>query len=267
MMGTDNIRATALHRDELGLHKHYYGMGYTRSGELSVDKVINPRLYKRLNQEYPQKMSELGWDIDDCIIYDTDKVKDMTEDEAAAYKSACRKKRRERKSGLDSKTYKERCELEKIEKEKAKAQLGRDLAFAAQRQVKQQITSVQEQKDRMCREIADLQKQMETYPTDLQERLDVLSIAASAYYDTTAADDGGPLVQFLKSQKITQEKEDGSIVQQSIYDWWQEHRQHQEQQLKAQATQARQEAVKIQQQLPTLSSPITQHRDSSDLEL
>ena len=30
MMGADNIRATALHRDEQALHKHYFGMGYTK---------------------------------------------------------------------------------------------------------------------------------------------------------------------------------------------------------------------------------------------
>lgn len=70
IMGADNIRATALHRDELAAHKHYFGMGYTKSGELCVDKVINPKLYKRLNQEYPQKMRKLGWDIEDCTVYD-----------------------------------------------------------------------------------------------------------------------------------------------------------------------------------------------------
>ena len=75
IMGADNIRATALHRDEQAPHKHYFGMGYTKSGELCVDKVINPKLYKRLNQEYPQKMRELGWDIEDCTIYDAEKVK------------------------------------------------------------------------------------------------------------------------------------------------------------------------------------------------
>ena len=51
IMGDDNIRATALHRDEQAPHKHYFGMGYTRTGELCVDKIINPKLYKRLNQE------------------------------------------------------------------------------------------------------------------------------------------------------------------------------------------------------------------------
>lgn len=261
MMGTDNIRATALHRDEQALHKHYFGMGYTKSGELSVDKVINPRLYKRLNQEYPEKMRELGWDIDDCIIYDTDKVKNMTEDEAAAYKSACRARRREKKSGLDSKAYKEKRELEKLQKEQERAKLGCALALAAQRQVKQQIAAVYEQKSSLEKDISDLQKQVAAYPADLQERLDVLNIAASAYYDATAAGEDGPLVQFLKTVKITQEQKDGSTIQQSIYDWWQEHRQHQEQQLQAQAERAQQEAIEAQRQISSSQPTTAQRKD------
>ena len=50
-------------------------MGYTKSGELCVDKVINPKLYKKLNQEYPHRMREMGWDIEDCTTYDTEKAK------------------------------------------------------------------------------------------------------------------------------------------------------------------------------------------------
>lgn len=118
IMGADNIRATALHRDEQAPHKHYFGMGYTQTGELCIDKVINPKLYKKLNQEYPQKMRELGWDIENCVIYDSEKVRNMTKDEAAAYKTECRTKRREKKSGLDSKTYKSQQELQKLKRKK-----------------------------------------------------------------------------------------------------------------------------------------------------
>lgn len=266
MMGADNIRATALHRDEQALHKHYFGMGYTCSGELSVDKVINPRLYKRLNQEYPEKMREFGWDIDDCTVYDSEKVKGMTENEAAAYKAKCRAKRREKKSGLDSKAYKEKRELEKLQKEQEKAKLGRDLALAAQRQVKQLTAATREQKDRIDREIAGLQEQAAAYPADLHERLDALAVAIAAYRSAAGMNEGGPLVEFLKTINITEQKDDGSTIQQSIYDWWQEYYQDQERQLQAQADRARQSAIEVQQRLPTLSSPITQHSNSYDLE-
>lgn len=262
IMGTDNIRATALHRDEQAPHKHYFGMGYTRTGELCVDKVINPKLYKKLNQEYPQKMRELGWDIEDCVVYDSEKVRNMTKDEAAAYRTECRTKRREKKSGLDSKTYKSQQELQKIEKEKDKARLSRDLALAAAQQVKQQTATVRQEKAALETNIADLQKQADSYPADLQEHLNALSAAANAYHNAARADESEQLIGFLKKIKVNQKKPDGSTVKRTVYDVWEEYCQKQEQKLAAQAGQARQGAADAQRRLPTFQSTSVQHDDS-----
>lgn len=259
IMGTDNIRATALHRDELAPHKHYYGMGYTKSGELCIDKVINPKLYKKLNQEYPQKMRDLGWDIDDCTIYDSEKVKAMTKDEAAAYKAKCKAKRREKKSGLDSRTYKTKKEIEKLEKEKDKARLSRDLALAAAQQAKQQTATTRQHKEVLEADIADLQKQADSYPTDLQDRLDALTAAANAYRNAANADESEQLIGFLKKIKVNQKQPDGSTAKRTVYDVWQEYHQKQEQKLATQAKQAQQEA---QRRLPTFQSTNVQHGDS-----
>ena len=261
-MGADNIRATALHRDEQAPHKHYFGMGYTKSGELCVDKVINPKLYKRLNQEYPQKMREMGWDIEDCTVYDSDKVKSMTEDEAAAYKRVCKAKRQQKKSGVDSKTYKAQQELQKIEKEKEKARLSRDLALAAAQQVKQQTATVRQEKAALETNITDLQKQADSYPADLQEHLNALSAAANAYHNAASIDANGPLIQFLKKIKVNQKNPDGSTIKRSVYDLWQEYQQKQEQKLAVQAGQARQGAADAQRRLPTFQSTTAQHGDS-----
>lgn len=262
IMGADNIRATALHRDELGPHKHYYGMGYTKSGELCVDKVINPKLYKRLNQEYPQKMRELGWDIDDCTIYDSEKVKNMTADEATAYKAKCKAKRREKKSGLDSKTYKSQQELKKIEKEKDKARLSRDLAIAATQQARQQTAATQQHKEILEADIANLQKQADNYPADLQEHLDALSAAANKYHNATSIDADGPLIEFLKKIKVNQKQPDGSTIKRTVYDVWEEYHQKQEHKLATQAGQARQGAIGAQRRLPTFQSTAAQHGNS-----
>ena len=197
IVGVDNIRATALHRDEQAPHKHYFGMGYTKSGELCVDKVINPKLYKKLNQEYPHRMREMGWDIEDCTTYDTEKAKAMTEDEVAAYKTECRIKRQQKKSGVDSKTYKAKKELEKLEQQREKAKLGRDLALAAQQQIKQQTAATRQHKEVLEADIADLKEQVDSYPADLQDRLDALSAATNAYHNAASADESGPLIEFL----------------------------------------------------------------------
>lgn len=262
IMGADNIRATALHRDEQAPHKHYFGMGYTKSGELCVDKVINPKLYKRLNQEYPQKMRELGWDIEDCTIYDAEKVKNMTENEATVYKEKCKAKRREKKSGLDSKTYKAKKEIEKLEKEREKARLSRDLAIAATQQARRQTADTQQHKEILEADIANLQKQVDNYPADLQEHLDALTAAANAYHNAASIDADGPLIEFLHRIKVNQKQPDGSTIKRSVYDVWEEYRQKQEQKLAAQAGQARQGAAEAQRRLPTFQSNAVQHGDS-----
>ena len=259
IMGADNIRATALHRDEQAPHKHYFGMGYTKSGELCVDKVINPKLYKRLNQEYPQKMRELGWDIEDCTIYDAEKVKNMTENEATVYKEKCKAKRREKKSGLDSKTYKAKKEIEKLEKEREKARLSRDLAIAATQQARRQTADTQQHKEILEADIANLQKQVDNYPADLQEHLDALTVAANAYHNAASIDADGPLIEFLHRIKVNQKQPDGSTIKRSVYDVWREYQQRQEKGLAVQAEQAQQEA---QRRLPTFQSTTVQHSDS-----
>ena len=262
IMGNDNIRATALHRDEQAPHKHYYGMGYTKSGELCVDKVINPKLYKQLNQEYPRLMRKMGWDIEDCTVYDSDKVKSMTEDEAAAYKRVCKAKRQQKKSGVDSKTYKAQQELQKIEKEKDKARLSRDLALAATQQAKQQTAAVRQEKAALETDIADLQAKADSYPKNLQEHLNALSVAANAYRNAARADESEQLIGFLKKIKVNQKKPDGSTVKRTVYDVWEEYCQKQEQKLAAQAGQARQGAAEAQRRLPTFQSNAVQHGDS-----
>lgn len=265
IMGADNIRATALHRDEQAPHKHYFGMGYTQNGELCIDKVINPKLYKKLNQEYPQKMREMGWDIEDCVVYDTEKVKSMTEDEAAAYKTECRTKRRQKKSGLDSKTYKAKKEVEKLEKEREKARLSRDLALAAAQQAKQQTAAICFQKEVLEAEITDLQAKVNSYPADLHDRLDALSAAANAYYN--AANTDGPLIEFLQKIKVNQKKPDGSTIRRTVYDVWEEYHQKQEQKLAAQSEQVQQEALEVQRRLPSFQSTTkSQHGNSYSMD-
>ena len=264
IIGTDNVRATALHRDEQAPHKHYFGMGYTKQGELCVDKVINPKLYKKLNQEYPQKMRNLGWDIEDCVVYDSEKVKNMTETEAAAYRSECKSKRQRKKNGQDSKTYKTHKEIEKLQREKDKARLSRDLALAATQQAKQQTAAMRQHKEALEADIANLQEQVGSYPADLKQCLDALSDAIDKYHVAANADESGQLIGFLKKIKVNQKKPDGSAIKCSVYDVWQEYRRNQGQRLQVQAEQARQTALDAQRRLPSFQSNIAQHGNSYD---
>ncbi len=77
--GRNNIRAAVLQVDEQRLHMHCYGMPYTKDGRLCADDVFKLSLYNRFNREYPKRMRERGWQIDDCVSYDIDKVKKLEE--------------------------------------------------------------------------------------------------------------------------------------------------------------------------------------------
>lgn len=259
--GRSNIRATVLHHDEAGDHEHFYGATKTEDGRFCGKDLINLKLFRKFNCEYPRRMREKGWDVDDCTVYDPEKVAGMTESQAKEYKQECIQKKKSQKTGQDSKTYKLRREIEKIEKEKEKARLSRDLALAATQQAKQQTAAVRQQKANLEAEIADLRQEADSYPTDLQEHLGALSAAATKYH-YAAADANGPLIEFLQKIKVNQKQPDGSTVKRTVYDVWQEYRQKQEQKLAAQAEQAQQGAAEAQRRLPTFQSNAVQHGDS-----
>lgn len=260
--GRSNIRATVLHHDEAGDHEHYYGAAKMPDGRFCGKDLINLKLFRRFNREYPKKMREMGWDVDDCTVYDPEKVAEMTESQEKEYKQECIKKKKSRKTGQDSKTYKSQQELKKIEKEKDKARLSRDLALAAAQQVKQQTATVRQEKAALETNITDLQKQADSYPADLQEHLNALSAAADAYRNAARADESEQLIGFLKKIKVNQKKPDGSTVKRTVYDVWQEYQQKQEQKLAVQAGQARQGAADAQRRLPTFQSTSVQQGDS-----
>ena len=201
----------------------------------------------------------MGWDVDDCTVYDPEKVAEMTESQEKEYKQECIKKKKSRKTGQDSKTYKSQQELKKIEKEKDKARLSRDLALAAAQQAKQQTATVRQEQATLEADIATLQKQADSYPANLQDCLDALTAAADAYHNAASVSESGPLIEFLHKIKVNQKQPDGSTIKRSVYDVWREYQQRQEKGLAVQAKQAQQEA---QRRLPTFQSTTAQHGDS-----
>ena len=180
--------------------------------------MINLKLFRKFNREYPRRMREKGWDVDDCTVYDPEKVAGMTESQAKEYKQEC------------------------IQKKKSAA--------------------TQQHKEILEADIANLQKQADNYPADLQEHLDALSAAANKYHNATSIDADGPLIEFLKKIKVNQKQPDGSTIKRTVYDVWEEYHQKQEHKLATQAGQARQGAIGAQRRLPTFQSTAAQHGNS-----
>lgn len=64
--GPKSLVGGVLQRDEYAEHEHLFGCGWTKEGKFCVDDIINPKMYRRWNHEYPAKMRARGWDIEDC---------------------------------------------------------------------------------------------------------------------------------------------------------------------------------------------------------
>lgn len=98
------IDASALHLDEVNEHMHVFG----HDTEYKAGKKIDIRLFGMLNKEYPKRMRELGYDVEDLTVYDSEKAADMSEEEKADYKEdVLQRKKAKKKSGRSSNQYKE----------------------------------------------------------------------------------------------------------------------------------------------------------------
>lgn len=117
--GERNTMAIVRHKDEMVDHLHLFGMPY-KNGKLDGKSFFNLAFYSKLNNEYPQKMRQKGWNLDNCTdknSYDTEKAKTLNNQELKEYKEQCLeyKKSKKKKNGLESKKYREEQEKAKIE--------------------------------------------------------------------------------------------------------------------------------------------------------
>ena len=118
------VDAAAIHKDEVNEHVHLFG----HDNEYKAGKKINLSLYTDFNKEYPKRMREKGYDVEDMSVYDVDKVKDMSEDEKQEYKNELiKRKKNKKKNGRSSNKYKEDLlEQEKKQIEEAKEKIRSD---------------------------------------------------------------------------------------------------------------------------------------------
>lgn len=121
-VGKKNIRAGVIHTDELEEHLHLFGMGYNEQGKLCVDDVINPRTWNKWNHEYPQRMRERGWEIEDCEPAE-DELPHENGKSATQYKID---KDRKRKAELDAQA--ERQAQEAVKQAETRRQLEEERA-------------------------------------------------------------------------------------------------------------------------------------------
>ncbi len=87
VVNEEYVRMRERHLDEAAPHEHIITMAYDKDGKLAGSRVVNLKTFGKLNRDYPKKMQERGWPVDELKAYDPEAVKEMTEDEAASYKA------------------------------------------------------------------------------------------------------------------------------------------------------------------------------------
>lgn len=70
IVGKDNVKSTAIHRDEQGIHIHTFWEPITPDGRLCAKEMHNLKFLGRLNKEMPEFLRSRGWDVADCKAYD-----------------------------------------------------------------------------------------------------------------------------------------------------------------------------------------------------
>lgn len=167
------VDATALHRDELNEHGHILG----HDADYRAGKKIDIRLFRDFNTEFPKRMRELGYDVEDMSVYDVDKVTSMTADERESYKSDIIRHKTQKQNGRSSSQYKS----EKIaEQEKALAERAQQLQDA-ENALRASQTAFERQKQNY---IADVEKErkraLERVRSEVQTERDKLMRQAQA---------------------------------------------------------------------------------------
>ncbi len=100
-----DVRMRERHLDEAAPHEHIISMAYDKNGKLAGSRIVNLKTFAKLNRDYPKKMQEKGWPVDELKAYDPEAVKDMTDEEKKAYKEELIKKKQAKKHGLSANAY------------------------------------------------------------------------------------------------------------------------------------------------------------------
>lgn len=104
IVNDEHVRMRERHMDEGAPHEHIIMMAYDKDGKLAGSRVVNLKTFGKLNRDYPKKMQERGWPVDELKAYDHEKVKEMTDEEATAYKAE-HIANKEKRHGLSANEY------------------------------------------------------------------------------------------------------------------------------------------------------------------
>lgn len=105
IVNDEDVRMRERPLDEGAPHEHIISMAYDKDGELAESRVVNLKTFGKLNRDYPKRMCERGWPVDELKAYDPEAVKDMADEEKKAYKEERIRDKEQRQHGLSANEY------------------------------------------------------------------------------------------------------------------------------------------------------------------
>ena len=175
IVGEENVKAVAIHFDELAPHMHVFWEPMTPDGRLCAKDMHGLRFLGNLNREMPKYLRSKGWEIDDCNAYD---AAEEQKKKATLGKEEYQKYLQEKhaKNGRDSFKFKAQIEAEKedllrtVSVEKTKTVKS---VFGRNKEVKKTKSEIEfEQLILLAQSVLRDKEKVENYKKELQELKD-----------------------------------------------------------------------------------------------
>lgn len=185
IVGADNIKSTAIHFDEQGVHEHIFWEPMTADGRLCAKETHNLQFFAKVNKELPAQLRTLGWEIEDCEMYDAAKKDYLQEKKNAgqssmAYKAEAERKKQEAKEEFE--LYSDATCLARLELDNVKNELQE--AKSSVTETKKKLTTVQEKTLDLLNQMTRYEQQYSELKVHIDEAESELNILKTAIKQT-----------------------------------------------------------------------------------
>lgn len=114
-----SVDAWVIHLDEQVPHLHLYG----HDPEYKLGKKLNLSFFHAMNKRVPERLRALGWNIEDCTVYDVEEAQKMPPEAQKAYKEKRMQEKKEKGYGMSSKAYKAKKDKEGLKAQEKRLKL------------------------------------------------------------------------------------------------------------------------------------------------
>ena len=114
-----SVDAWVIHLDEQVPHLHLYG----HDPEYKLGKKLNLSFFNAMNKRVPERLRALGWDIEDCTVYDVEEAQKMSPEAQKEYKEKRMQEKKEKGYGMSSKAYKAKKDKETVKQQEKRLKL------------------------------------------------------------------------------------------------------------------------------------------------